>query len=769
MNLKTFNKLELCLNSADEAGDNFIFASDYWNPNYQTAYSVYSHLPTPCHFWQFSKDISPENKAYYEIIRGDRPHKIYADLEWEDINWKSVYDVKKWFLDLMSAEGLNSKKFYFLNASKGNKGSLHVIGDYNFKTITSQKTFWSKIKEKIFTDERHGDFIYTKETDSNFIQTCPIDFCVYNKNRQFRLPYSSKMDKKTGELKRPLLPNVDLNEDTFDNFVISLFDEDFKMIETKPETKGEYTAGKRETMFSKNVVIELFKKHGCEFTGIKGNLILFKNANRNRKCLIGDEDNYSDNAFGVIKKDGIYYGCHDSGCQGKLKCIFNRYEHKASSPELSDNIPFNRWISCLSDDFSKIGEVVDDMNNYFIKITGDSKPYYLFREVSEDGIVSWKIRVKATLKECFENRFFIKGKTKKYMIDLWLNSENIRTYSTIDAMPVNICKKGVFNVFSGIKTDKEKAISKGNLEEGKIIGNFIRECWCDSDETIYDWVIKYLAHQVQKPFVKLRKSLVLKSIEGAGKGCIINKIGNIIGKEWYFQPTSSDEVFGEFNHKIRNRSFIFIDEMFYGGNKKEDGLLKKLITEENLTTNEKYMVQMTTTNRCNFIIASNIDWIIPVGPQARRYVILELKDGMTKMTEVEKKKIWGVSEESLAKFLWSIDLENWDSDKEISTNALLEQKTRNLNDPISWLYQGIKDEIEFPFEKEIEKTDFYIMFKAYFPSTRSSNVAFWRDINKIFDPIASQKTINGKRVRMITLPNKEDVKGLLESFLKQKI
>jgi Tfp pilus assembly protein PilZ len=765
---KFFTNLENCLKFASEKKDEFIFASDTWNERTNVPSKMFSSTVSYTHFWDATKDVKPEEKAYYEIVKGDMPHRLFADVEWPDISWKSVEEVKEWFFKLMESKGLKHKNFYVLNASEGKKGSLHIYGDYIFKNIDCQKAFWGAIRKELLEDEKAlEDWFFIEATDTNLISKSPLDFGVYNKNRQFRLPFSSKMSKH-GELKRPLKPTS--SKSTFSDYIISRVDEDFKTIEVKVE-EGVNTA--KKVMVSKELLTELFKKYKCNYVGTKGNIILLKNMEKNRKCLIGGEDNYSDNAFGLIRKEGVYYCCHDENCKGKKRLIYNKYDKEDAKDGLSDEIPFHKWIKMITDnpgDNEALNSVKNEMNSYFAKIIGSASPFYMYRQVDEQGLVIWKPKCKKALSETFEGHYVILGKRQKTLLELWYKFPYIRVYNTINACPLDaVSGKDNFNPFTGLVIDKETAFSKGNFEDGKKIADFIKNTWCHGNEEISEWVIGYLAHLVQKPFVKVRKTLVLKSVEGAGKSFIVNKIGRMIGNQWYFQPSSPDEIFGNFNSQLRNKSLVFLDEMSYGGNKREDGQLKKLITEDNLTTNEKFMVHITTTNKANYILASNIDWIIPVGAQARRYVVLELKEGMSVMTSREKTSLLSVSDESFARYLYSIDLDSWESDKEINTDALLEQKLRNLNDPISWMYQGVKEETDFPFEKELAKKDVYNMFKLHFPNTRTSNIAFWKDIRKVFKIEESRPRIEGKQVSIVKMPSKDDLKPLLEIFLKQKI
>ena len=68
-------------------------------------------------------------------------------------------------------------------------------------------------------------------------------------------------------------------------------------------------------------------------------------------------------------------------------------------------------------------------------------------------------------------------------------------------------------------------------------------------------------------------SLVLKGEEGEGKGMVIQVFAKIIGERHFLQPTSQEEVMGEFKEGRDGKLLVFADEMFWGGEKKKSSVL----------------------------------------------------------------------------------------------------------------------------------------------------------------------------------------------------
>lgn len=769
--MTTFRNLEKCILSAKEANHTFIVAEDLYQPMSDRKVSkCFNHFASPQAFWEQYKDVKPEKRAFYEIIQNYTTHRLYADLEWS-LEWKSVKEIKTKFLELMKAEGLLPKKFRFLDASNSdkNKGSLHVVADYWFADIEAQSSFWLQIKNKLYQTD---DWLFVDETPCKLISKTFIDFAVYDRNRQFRMPYSSKMNSE-GKLLRPLLPG---NDDDFniEDYVISFYEKGGTVL---TPTIYEDNVRSKDCMYDKQVIDNICSKYGLKINKVKGNMIICKNAGSNRICPINKEDNISDNAYLLLKPDGVYYHCHNEDCKGRNLRVWDRNVTTSnySQSSLPDKMPYMEWNKqlfyiennheikeeekpALFTDFKN--KCLSKMNQYVVMITGFAKPVYAYRVVQygdkSEKITTWNLKIKANLTETFEE-YMYKGKSRFNWIEEWYEYSGKAKYSYIDCCQDQDRARDTFNIFNGIRISQEDAITLGNEKEGQKVLDFIKLTWCNNDDITYDYVIKWLASQVQRPFKKLRKAIVLKSCEGAGKGSIYQLLTKIIGDDYTLQPTSHEEVLGQFNYLLRFKSFCFIDEMTYGGNKKEDGLLKKLITEPTLTVNEKHLSQTRTPNRINFLFASNNDWIIPVGHNARRYVVLELGNGMTTMTEQEKKEIYDCNPYSFAKCLYNIDLTDFDDSKHIYTEALASQKEHNLNDTMAFLMMGLKGYCDMPYNKSTPKDRFYGRFKALFPNSRVNVATFWKEIRQLFGKdYFVRKNMND--TRQFIVPTEEIVK-----------
>jgi hypothetical protein len=97
-----------------------------------------------------------------------------------------------------------------------------------------------------------------------------------------------------------------------------------------------------------------------------------------------------------------------------------------------------------------------------------------------------------------------------------------------------------------------------------------------------------------------------------------------MGDEYVYQPGSPNGVLGEFNSALEGVKLLYLDELVWGGDKQKAGILKKMVTEQNLDINRKHMPSYCVKNLLNICMSSNEDWVVPAGLNARRYLICDV-------------------------------------------------------------------------------------------------------------------------------------------------
>jgi hypothetical protein len=120
-------------------------------------------------------------------------------------------------------------------------------------------------------------------------------------------------------------------------------------------------------------------------------------------------------------------------------------------------------------------------------------------------------------------------------------------------------------------------------------------------------------------------AVVMKGVEGCGKGTLAKVLMNLIGQH-SLAISNAKHLVGNFNAHLRETVFLFADEAFYAGDKAHVGALKSLITESTLAIEAKYANVTLVKNHIHLMMASNEAWVIPASLDARRFLMLLVSD-----------------------------------------------------------------------------------------------------------------------------------------------
>ena len=158
-----------------------------------------------------------------------------------------------------------------------------------------------------------------------------------------------------------------------------------------------------------------------------------------------------------------------------------------------------------------------------------------------------------------------------------------------------------------------------------LILDHIREIWCAGNEDLFKYVMSWLARMFQIPGERAHTALVLHSGEGTGKNIIVDIFVSAFA-EHAFVASKSNNLVGRFNDHLGKAVLVFANEAVWGGDKQQEGALKQLITDEKMAVERKYIPTYHTKNCVHLIIASNNDWVAPMGMDDRRFVVLDVSE-----------------------------------------------------------------------------------------------------------------------------------------------
>ncbi len=144
-----------------------------------------------------------------------------------------------------------------------------------------------------------------------------------------------------------------------------------------------------------------------------------------------------------------------------------------------------------------------------------------------------------------------------------------------------------------------------------------------SDPTYQNWFEQWCAYPIQHPGEKMFTSTLVWGIEkGTGKSFIPYALGGIYGKN--FIEVKSKSFKTGFNSWAKDRQFVYGDEISGTEARIDADWLKGLITQPNVTINEKYLPEYTVPDQMNYYFSSNHPDALFVEDKDRRYFVHEV-------------------------------------------------------------------------------------------------------------------------------------------------
>src|SRR4051794_32425817 len=120
----------------------------------------------------------------------------------------------------------------------------------------------------------------------------------------------------------------------------------------------------------------------------------------------------------------------------------------------------------------------------------------------------------------------------------------------------------------------------------------------------------------------------MKGGEGCGKGTLGHVLRRIAGPHGFY-VSSQRGVVGNFNAHLADRLLLFADEAFFAGDKQHEGVLKALVTEKKIMIERKGIDPIQQESYLRIVMATNNDWAVPAGVEARRWFVLDVPNKKT--------------------------------------------------------------------------------------------------------------------------------------------
>jgi len=279
---------------------------------------------------------------------------------------------------------------------------------------------------------------------------------------------------------------------------------------------------------------------------------------------------------------------------------------------------------------------------------------------------------------------------------------------------INLCPQMKYS-FNENYITKEKTEIKMNY-----ILKFMKEILCSDKQDSYDFLLKWLSNMIKGN--KNNSCLYMKGVQGVGKSSLYYFLSNhVLGKNLCLE-TGSDPIRTKFNEILGGKLLVNIEELEnFSRNEWESisSTLKRMITSNNITLQNKCTKAYETTNINNYILCSNNDAI--KDDDGRRYFILDISTKKINNRDYYDSLYKCFNDEvgeAFYHYLYRLDTNNFNPQSFPLTDNKLDSLSKRLDN----VYKFIKEEYILNYMKiETPISELYNEYKLYCSSNNIKN------------------------------------------------
>jgi hypothetical protein len=195
---------------------------------------------------------------------------------------------------------------------------------------------------------------------------------------------------------------------------------------------------------------------------------------------------------------------------------------------------------------------------------------------------------------------------------VWLKHAKRRFYRGIELSPNGNGNVGYYNMWNGWSVEPKKG-------EWPLFRQHI-DLLANHNVEHARYIVQWLAETVQHPDRPIGVAIAFRGSPGTGKSTFGRWFGSLFGCH-FLHLDSESRMLGRFNAHLHQAILVLADEAVWAAGKQGLGALKRMITEPTLAIERKGIDTITVKNLIHMLVASNDDWVVPVGLDDRRFAV----------------------------------------------------------------------------------------------------------------------------------------------------
>jgi hypothetical protein len=214
-----------------------------------------------------------------------------------------------------------------------------------------------------------------------------------------------------------------------------------------------------------------------------------------------------------------------------------------------------------------------------------------------------------------------------------------------------------------------------------LLRDYLHDVICDGNSEVFEYLVQYMAHMIQKPEEKPGVMVVLLGGQGTGKGVYFTLLRAIWPKTTLL-ISDVDQVLGKFNAVLERNFMVCMDEALFAGDRRAIDRLKSMVSETFIHIEQKYQPSRSIESVHRFFAASNHEHFANVERDDRRFLFLRLSAARQQDTAYFSTVIAAIKDpdtlNALAYYLKNVDLSGYDVRAKPKTEEQAAQKIRSL-------------------------------------------------------------------------------------------
>ena len=204
----------------------------------------------------------------------------------------------------------------------------------------------------------------------------------------------------------------------------------------------------------------------------------------------------------------------------------------------------------------------------------------------------------------------------KSVVNVWLSSRSRRQYETVALMPNQKEPEGVYNLRKGFSVDPKPG-------DCSLYMAHLHDNICNGNEKQFNHLFRTLCYWFQNLDRPGGIALVFQGKKGTGKNKVMKALNYLLGQH-ALPITQSTHLTGRFNRHLIDCLLLHVNEGFWAGSKKDEGVLKGLISDDEINIEAKGVDLITVPNQLHIVISSNEDWVVPATVDERRFAFFNV-------------------------------------------------------------------------------------------------------------------------------------------------